>query len=126
MGWFRANSRWGSRLALFALAVQLFLSLGHIHPDDIYGSLKGPFPAHAFSVSPTDQGSAASNDRSAKVTEDLCAICASVSLLGNSVAAEPPKLALPGPQSVEHAARATAFAIAPLRAPFQSRAPPAA
>ena len=126
MGWFRTNSRLGSRLALFALAVQLFLSFGHIHPDDIYGSLNGPFPAHAFSVSPADQGLTASNDQSATVNNDLCAICASVSLLGNSVAAEPPKLSLPESQSVEHAARAIAFVIAPLRGPFQSRAPPVA
>jgi hypothetical protein len=116
----------GSRLALFALAVQLFLSFGHIHPDDIYGSLKAPFPAHAFSDSATDRALTVSNDRSAQTADDFCAICASVSLLGNSVAAEPPKLPLPEPQTVERAARATAFVIAPLRGPFQSRAPPVA
>jgi hypothetical protein len=126
MGWFRANGRLGSRLALLALAMQLFLSFGHIHPDDIYGSLKVPFPAHAFSHSVADQELTASNDRSGPIADDLCAICASVSLLGNSVTAEPPKLPLPGPQIAQHAAHVAAFAIAPLRGPFQSRAPPAA
>ena len=126
MGWFRANGRLASRLALFALAVQLVLSFGHIHPDDIYGSLKVPFPAHALSHSATDQALTVSNDRSAQVADDFCAICASVSLLGNSVAAEPPKLALPELQTVDHAAHAVAFVIAPLRGPFQSRAPPVA
>ena len=126
MGWFRTNNRLGSRLALFALAVQFFLSFGHIHPDDIYGSLKAPFPAHAFSHAATDQGLTVSNDQSAQVADDFCAICASVSLLGNSVAAETPKLPLPEPQTVEQAARVIAFVLAPLRRPFQSRAPPVA
>jgi len=31
MRWFRSNIRLGSRLALFALAVQMALSLGHVH-----------------------------------------------------------------------------------------------
>src|SRR4029077_18175324 len=32
MKWFRANTRHGSRLALFALLVQFALSFGHFHP----------------------------------------------------------------------------------------------
>jgi hypothetical protein len=125
MIWFRAHSRLGGRLALFALAMQLFLSFGHIHPDDIFGSLNAPSPAHAFSYS-ADRDLTVSNDHSAQTTGDLCAICASVSLLANSVAAEPPRLFLPERQTVEHATRATAFVITPLRGPFQSRAPPLA
>ena len=31
MRWFRSNIRVGSRLALFALAVQFLLSFGHFH-----------------------------------------------------------------------------------------------
>ena len=37
MLWFRANRILGSRLALFALAVQFIVAFGHIHRDDIYG-----------------------------------------------------------------------------------------
>ena len=37
MGWFRAYRKFGGRLALFALALQFYLSFAHIHPDDIYG-----------------------------------------------------------------------------------------
>ena len=40
MRWFRANRILGSRLALFALAVQFVLAFGHIHHDDIYGSAR--------------------------------------------------------------------------------------
>ena len=35
MKWFRSNIRHGSRLALFALAVQLALSFGHIHLEQL-------------------------------------------------------------------------------------------
>ena len=37
MRWFWANRIFGGRLALFALAVQLALSFGHIHREDIFG-----------------------------------------------------------------------------------------
>ncbi|MFZ2066980.1 MAG: hypothetical protein WAV27_13450, partial [Xanthobacteraceae bacterium] len=37
MRWFRAYRKFGGRLALFALAMQFYLSFAHIHPDDIYG-----------------------------------------------------------------------------------------
>ena len=40
MRWFRANKTFGSRLALFALAVQFVLAFGHIHHEDIYGSAR--------------------------------------------------------------------------------------
>jgi|ERR1700744_4478452 hypothetical protein len=126
MGWFRANSRLGSKVALFALAIQLFLSFGHIHPDDIYGSLKTPFPAQAYAHSAATKGLIVSNDQSAQVADDFCAICASVSLLGSSIAAEPPKIALPEPQTVERTPRVITFVIVPDRGPFQSRAPPVA
>ena len=126
MGWFRAKRRMGGRLALFALALQLFLSFGHLHPDDIYGSLKAPSPTQTVSLATAGPEQFADSNRSTLATDDLCAICASVSLLSSSFVAQPPKLSLPEPQTVEHAAGAVAFAIAPPRAPFQSRAPPAA
>ena len=37
MRWFRTRSRWGSCLALVALALQLALSFGHIHLKDVLG-----------------------------------------------------------------------------------------
>ena len=124
MGWFRANSRLGSRLALFALAVQLFLSFGHIHPDDVYGSLNAPSFAHSVSLATADREHFAGSDQSAPSASDLCAICVSVSLLGSSFAAQPPKLPLTELQTAEHAALTVAFVIAPVWGPFQSRAPP--
>jgi hypothetical protein len=124
MGWFRANSRLGGRLALFALAVQFFLSFAHIHPEDVYGSLKAPSVAHSVSFATADREHFAASDQSAPSADDLCAICVSVSLLGNSFAAQSPKLPSPGPQTAEHTALTVAFVIAPVWGPFQSRAPP--
>src|SRR5262245_62321691 len=34
MSWFRTRARWGSWLALFALALQLTLSFAHVHLGD--------------------------------------------------------------------------------------------
>ncbi len=42
MRWFRAYGTFGGRLALFALALQFYLSFAHIHPDDIYGPVGVP------------------------------------------------------------------------------------
>lgn len=124
MGWFRAKSKWGGRLALFALAVQLVLAFGHIHPDDIYGSLHDPFPTQAISLAAAGHGQVVSSDQSAVVDNDFCAICATVSLLSSSVAAETPKLPLPELQTVERTTVALAVAVISPRRPFQSRAPP--
>jgi hypothetical protein len=126
MRWFRAKSKLGGRLALFALAVQFILAFGHIHPDDIYGSLNGPFPKDAISLATAGQGQFLSSDQSTAAPDDICAICATVSLLGNSVAAKAPRLSLPEPQAVERASRVVAVALTPLWQPFQSRAPPLA
>ena len=124
MSWFRAKSKLGGRLALFALAVQFILALGHIHPADIYGSLNGPFPADAVSLATANQRQFLSSDQSTAALDDFCAICATVSLLGSSVAADAPKLALPKPQMVVHATGAPDAVVIAARWPFRSRAPP--
>ena len=38
MQWIRKNRSVGSLAALFALSIQLVLSFGHIHPEDIRGT----------------------------------------------------------------------------------------
>jgi hypothetical protein len=126
MGWFRAKSKLGGRLALFALAVQFILAFGHIHPDDIYGSLNTPSPAHAVKLAMADSTQSLSSDHSGVVNDEFCAICATVSLLGSSVADDAPKLALPEPQTVERAACTPDGVVTSPRRPFQSRAPPSA
>ena len=51
MRWFRANKTFGSRLALFALAVQFVLAFGHIHHEDIFGPAR---PAAAMAAAVPD------------------------------------------------------------------------
>jgi hypothetical protein len=122
MRWFRANRILGGRLALFALAVQLFLSFGHIHRDDIYGTARASAAAPA-----ADQSRSLPTDRSSHHTDDYCAICATISLLSSSFVAAAPQLALPlATHVVEHVGRVVVVVIAPRRAHFQSRAPPLA
>jgi hypothetical protein len=122
MRWFRANRVFGSSAALFALAVLLALSFGHIHREDIQG------PVHAAAAA-----SAATSSRSlptdipSKHGDDYCAICATMSLLSSSFVADPPQLALPVVSyAVEHVGPAAVVSIAPPRTAFRSRAPPLA
>jgi hypothetical protein len=119
MRWFRANKTFCSRLALFALAVQFVLAFGHIHRDDIYG------PARPAAIA--DAVLDGSQPLPANHSDDYCAICATMSLLGNSFVAGAPTLPLPAAShAIEQFDRVAAIFIAPRRAAFQSRAPPAA
>jgi hypothetical protein len=122
MRWFRSNRKAGSRLALFALALQLVLSFGHIHRADIYGPASAAASALATEKSPS-----LPSDQPSKHGDDYCAICAAVSLLGNSFFAQAPQLPVPiVSHAVVQADQVAAFFIAPRRASFQSRAPPTA
>ena len=119
MNWFRRHIKTGSRLALFALAVQFALSFGHFHP----GAAQAAGFASTEAASPVQQ-SPSSPDRDRHPAE-TCAICA-VMALGAALLATPPLLLLP--QAVEFLQLATEAEFAHLRAgrsAFQSRAPPA-
>jgi hypothetical protein len=124
MRWFRANKTFGSRLALFALAVQFVLAFGHIHHEDIYGLARS---AAAIAAAVPDGSQPLPANHPAKHSDDYCAICATMSLLGNSFVAAAPTLPLPAAShAIEQFDRVAAIFIAPRRAAFQSRAPPAA
>jgi len=127
MRWFRANRVFGGRLALFALAVQLVLAFGHIHREDIYGPARPSAAAASIAVPAADESQPLPSDRPAKHSDDYCAICATMSLLSTSFVAEAPQVPLPlVSYAIEHVDRVAVVFIAPRRAPFQSRAPPAA
>jgi len=127
MRWFRANRIFGGVLALAALALQLVLSFDHIHAEDIYGAA----PLGASSASPTirvvTRTTAGPAHQPSQNGGDYCPICATTSLLNNSVDAAAPQLPLPRiSPAVERIDGVAAVVIPARRTPFQSRAPPSA
>jgi hypothetical protein len=129
MRWFRNNGRFGSGLALFALALQFYLAFGHIHPDDIYGSVGRPLSSAAEIALPAvGTPQSLSRDHVASHADDFCAICETMVMLGTSATPEAPQLLAPAriARPAQHFARTAAFFVAPRRAAFQSRAPPVA
>lgn len=125
MRWFRSNRKTGGRLALFALAVQFVLAFGHIHPQDIYGSLDGISSSTLRALPAPEKVQSLSTDQASKQSDDFCAICAAVSSLNNSFAAEAPHLVLPvASRAVLEPDRLTSISVEQRRASFQSRAPP--
>jgi hypothetical protein len=124
MRWFRANRGLGGRLALFALALQLYLSFGHIHREDIDGPEQRGAAA-TMALAPAADSKSGPADHSSRHAGDYCEICATISLLSTSPIAEPPLLRLPTvSRVVEHGAGIAVAAIVPRPPPFQSRAPP--
>ncbi|KJC41425.1 hypothetical protein UP09_20185 [Bradyrhizobium sp. LTSP885] len=136
MKWFRKHIRTGSRLALFALAVQFVLSFGHFHPI----AAAQAAPAVQTGLSQFDIayiGTSATPDLAIEVVHkqppaqhdndpaDTCAICAVISLAGSLLVASPPVLLLP--EAVEFLRRTTDAEFLHLKsapAAFRSRAPP--
>ncbi len=138
MNWFRKHLKHGSRLALFALAIQFALSFGHFHSlaaqaapalqtnvtdaDFAYAAGVAAQTA-ADEVAQKQQPSTPDTDQQ---PADNCAICAVMSLAGNVLFTTPPLLQLP--QAVEFLYLTTDAEFVHLNAiypAFQSRAPPA-
>ena len=116
MQWLRSNIRLGARIALFAIAVQLVLSFGHVHA---FATQAAP------SIQSAQQQLPPQNPDPDQHRDDFCAICAVVAMAGTAVAAAPP--ALPVPQAFELAPSVTEATFEHprfARAAFQSRAPP--
>ncbi|WKA30207.1 DUF2946 family protein [Bradyrhizobium roseum] len=135
MKWFRSNIKSGSRLALFALAIQFALSFGHFHGeiahaapavqaalndagDDIAATLTA---AEVPSEVAQQQPPAPDTDRHGSD----CAMCAVLSLANTFVFATPPLLELPQAVQLLHVSTDAGFAhLGSLHSAFQSRAPP--
>jgi DUF2946 family protein len=118
MHWIRRNSRFGSWAAIFALAIQLVLSFGHIHLENFQGS-----PALTASSSQPNPNTSGDDDRGR--AHDFCTICASLNLTSSSVlpAVAVPATPIDNPHSwtaVLHPAQVS-YRVHFL---FQPRAPP--
>jgi len=132
MKWFRKHLKQGSRLALFALAIQFALSFGHFHglaAQAAPSSVSGPTAAAEVGgvwvdAQATPQQSPAPHDDQQPV--DDCAICAVMALAGTAMVSPPPVLSLP--QAFEFLYLATDAEFLHLKCVgvhFQPRAPPA-
>jgi hypothetical protein len=135
MKWFRSNVKYGSRLALFAFAVQFALSFGHFHgvaaqaapAIQIGAVLTDPSGVSSFRATdavsePAQQQPASRHDSD---QGDCCAICTMIALANNVLSATPPLLLLP--EAVEFLYLATDAEFVHLnavRVAFQPRAPP--
>jgi hypothetical protein len=122
MGWVRTHRRFGGTLALFALALQLVLSFGHIHVRDFAG-IPGPVVAQAQVTAVHGPG----GDAADQANDIYCAVCATVALSGTLVLPSLPALASPSNSTdvshwYRHADRRDRFD----HALFSARAPPLA
>ena len=121
MRWVRCNGRFGSWLALAALALQIAVSFGHVHLDRVARA------SAVVAVAAAPGTPALPDHQPGNEADDYCAICATIYLAANSFVPQAPQLAVPfGSQAIEHVDRVAAVFIVPRRAPFQSRAPPLA
>jgi hypothetical protein len=128
MTWIRSNRRPSAWVALFALALQLYLSFGHIHADDIYGPVGESLTVAEAVVLPSAESVRSIPADQAWYGDDagLCPICETMYFLSTSFTPQVPQV-LPSlfvARPVEHPAAVTVSFIAPRRAAFQSRAPP--
>jgi hypothetical protein len=117
------NWRFGSCLALAALALQLVVSFGHVHLDGVHRA----DPALAIAGSGAQASQLPAPHPGNDGDDDYCAICATIFLAANSFLPPAPQLPVPFvSRPIEHFARVAVDFIVPRRAPFQSRAPPLA
>jgi hypothetical protein len=129
MGWVHGHKRYGARLALLALALQIVLSFGHVHLENVH--LDGIRASHVAVAgahnAATVQASRQLPAQNPGDGDDYCAICASIFLASTSYVSQPPPLPVPaGFHRIEHSYSVAFDTIAPRRVAFQSRAPPAA
>ena len=117
------NRRFGSCLALAALALQLVMSFGHVHLDGVHHT----YPTLALSRSGAQASQLPAPQPGNDADDDYCAICVTIFLAANSFLPPTPQLPVPSvSQTIERFDRVPVVFIASRRAPFQSRAPPLA
>jgi hypothetical protein len=123
MRWFRRNIRFGSWCALFALAIQLVLSFGHLHfASSAAAAALTSTVAEPLTAIPDDTPTLPKHSRVA----DYCTICASLHLSG-LLTAEPPSVpALLPTSQARLTVRIGRLSSSYSGLPFHARAPPLA
>jgi Protein of unknown function (DUF2946) len=105
------------------MALQLFLSFGHIHLEGLAsGSVIAKIAASEASSTQRNPAQHPANE-----ADDYCAICATIHLASSSFLPDAPLLPVPfASRTIEHFGNFNFILVSPQRAPFQSRAPPLA
>jgi len=120
MDWWRSRRRGGAGLGLLALLVQIVLSFGHIHPEDLR-------PASAPPVAALAHQSPSQPDTPPGHPDDHCPICMAVQLAASGLVATPPVVTIPSEFSrVAHPATAPRDITVARYVLFRTRAPPTA
>lgn len=124
MHWiFRTNRRWGTWVALTAMALQLVLSFGHIHLENVASGSVLPTVA-AFKATASEQNP---GHHPANEAGDFCAICAFIHLASSSFLPDAPLLPTPSASwTMKYSGFFNLILVARQRTAFQSRAPPLA
>lgn len=141
VNWFRKHIKTGSRLALFALAIQFVLSFGHFHGGAARAmpALQGDFTsadlvaiAAAMVAQDSARDAAAEAAQPSPADHDTdhqradCALCAVLSLANSFLLASPPLLELPRAIELLYLTTDAEFThLGTLQWGFQPRAPPA-
>ncbi len=126
MRWFRSHIRLGSRLALFALALQIALCFSHIDKYDLGLTPAKAAPAAAAASDAKAAAKNAPSDRSDQSPDTGCPICALIQLAAASTPSVAPVLPPPvrlAPVTLQ--ASDDSAHVATLHFLFQARAPPA-
>ncbi len=129
MRWVRSHIRFGSRLALFALAVQIVVSFAHVHLDGralAAANMAAKSAATALIDGSRVAAPAGPSGQTDKATDPGCAICALIQLASTSPPATAPFL--PPPAKLDRArpqAPDDVFSASSPHFSFQARAPPA-
>ena len=135
MDWFRKHIRHGSRLALFALALQFVLAFGHSHQAHAQTAAPAPLSYIELVAAAIDAeyGGAlaavpAPDDpppRQHHPLSETCSLCAVVAMTANALFGSPPILHLPEAVAFLHRATDAGFIhLDPTHVAFQPRAPP--
>jgi len=125
LGFVRSRRRWGAWAGLAALLLQIAMSFGHMHPDDL--GISPPLAASHDQVIAVGASAAtipAEQDHR-PAPDDYCPICATMALAATAMPSLPPALVTPIALHFFWRPSTAIEDLSPrLTLSFQARAPP--
>lgn len=95
MSFVRSHRRWGAWAGLAALTLQIVLSFGHIHPEDLGLPPAGSDQTQAALAATSHPAPNQPGHDQSPDPDDYCAICASMALVATAIPSLPPTLDAP-------------------------------